>query len=64
MTFINPNRNTTLGFRSSKDFAARVDQLSIALGSCRSEVLRLSISEMLKNCQDDNYFQACKQQLY
>ena len=51
MGYSNPNRNTTIACRASLDFAKRIDVLSANLGSCRSEILRLSISEMLKNCE-------------
>jgi hypothetical protein len=59
-----PHRNTTIACRASRSFTKRLDQLSEQLGSGRSEVLRLGISELLKNCQSDEYFQQCKEQLY
>ena len=64
MSYINPNRNTTLGFRSSRDFATRVDNLSEQLGSCRSEVLRLAVSDFIRNNLEPDYFAKSKLQLF
>lgn len=59
------NREKIVAFKTSSDFVALLNELCIQLGACRSDVLRLAVSDFVKlNLIDVAVFAETKRNLY